>query len=82
MLVAKQRWRYAIFALEGGAEVALVFVTQMIADGGKVVGRLIGMWAVFDGNVPSSWSVGGRMVVEARQDKVINHQLSHCISVG
>ena len=31
------------------------------------------MWAVFDGNVPSSWSVGGRMVVEARQDKVIDH---------
>ena len=38
LLVAKQRWRYAIFALEGGAEVALVLVTQMIADGGKVVG--------------------------------------------
>ena len=38
--------------------------------------------AVFDGNVPSSWSVGGRMVVEARQDNVIDHQLSHCITVG
>ena len=35
LLVAKQRWRYAIFALEGGAEVALVLVTQMIADGGN-----------------------------------------------
>ena len=38
LLVAKQRWRYAIFALKGGAEVTLVLVTQMIADGGKVVG--------------------------------------------
>ena len=31
------------------------------------------MWAVFDEDVPSSWSVGGRMVVETRQDKVIDH---------
>ena len=34
---------------------------------------MIGMWAVFDEDVPSSWSVGGRMVVETRQDKVIDH---------
>ena len=31
------------------------------------------MWAVFDEDEPSSWAVGGRMVVEARQDKVIDH---------
>ena len=40
------------------------------------------MWAVSDEDVPSSWAVGGRMVVEARQDKVIATLLSHCISVG